>query len=144
MHEFSPLTALVGGLLIGISASLLLWLNGKIAGISGIAHGLLWAQSWPDRLWRLLFVAGLIIGGLLYVLLFPNSVTPREGYPLSLILAAGLLVGFGAAMAGGCTSGHGVCGLGRLSVRSLAATLTFLVAGVVTVYFIRHVFGVAA
>jgi len=144
MHEFSPLTALVGGVLIGISASLLLWLNGKIAGVSGIARGVLWAQSWPDRQWRLLFLLGLILGGMVYVLLFPASVTPRQGYPLSLIVAAGLLVGFGTALSGGCTSGHGVCGLGRLSVRSLMATLTFLVAGIVTVYFIRNVVGVAA
>lgn len=142
MYEFSPLTALAGGLLIGISASLLLWLNGKIAGVSGIARGVLWANSWPDRLWRSLFVIGLVLGGALCVGLFPNSVAPRQGYPLLLIVVSGLLVGFGTGMSGGCTSGHGVCGLARVSVRSLVATLTFLAAGVVTVYLLRHVFGV--
>ncbi len=144
MYDLSPLPAFAGGILIGVSASVLLWLNGRIAGISGIARNVLWAQSSSDRSWRLLFLVGLILGGLIYVLLFPNSVVPRQGYPMLLIAAAGLLVGIGTAMSGGCTSGHGVCGLGRVSVRSLAATLTFLLTGIVTVYLLRHVIGLIA
>jgi uncharacterized protein len=142
MNNFTPIAALMGGLLIGISSSLLLWLNGKIAGISGIANGALWAKTSDERAWRILFVVGLIIGGFIYVALFPGTVHARSGFPLFLVGAAGLLVGFGTALGSGCTSGHGVCGLGRLSVRSLVATMTFLVAAVITVFVMRHVLGV--
>ena len=114
----------------------------KIAGISGIARGVLWAPSWPERGWRLLFLVGLVMGGFLYVALFPQMITPRQAYPVPLLVTAGLLFGFGTAMSGGCTSGHGVCGLARVSLRSLVATLTFLIAAIVTVYFVRHVFAV--
>ena len=143
MNNFTPIAALIGGVLIGISASLLLWLNGKIAGISGIANGALWAKSMNERVWRMLFLVGLIGGGFIYLMLFPNAIHARTGFPLWLVGVAGLLVGFGTALGSGCTSGHGVCGLGRLSVRSLAATLTFLVAGIVTVFVMRHVLVVA-
>ena len=142
MNNFTPWAALMGGLFIGVGASLLLWLTGKIAGISGIANGAIWAKTSEDRLWRILFIVGLIIGGLIYVAMFPDTIQARSGYPLGLVGAAGLLVGFGTALGSGCTSGHGVCGLGRLSFRSLAATLTFLSAGIVTVFVLRHIFGV--
>jgi uncharacterized protein len=141
MNNFTPWAALMGGLFIGVSASLLLWLNGKIAGISGIANGAIWAKTSDDRTWRVLFVVGLIVGGFMYVALFPDAIQARSGYPLGLVATAGLLVGFGTALGSGCTSGHGVCGLGRLSFRSLAATLAFLGAGIVTVFLLRHVFG---
>ena len=142
MNNFTPWAALMGGLFIGVSASLLLWLNGKIAGISGIANGAIWAKTSADRTWRVLFVVGLVIGGFIYVALFPGTIQARSGYPIWLVGAAGLLVGFGTALGSGCTSGHGVCGLGRLSFRSLAATLTFLGAGIITVFVMRHLLGV--
>ncbi len=142
MNNFTPITALIGGLLIGISASLLLWLNGRVAGISSIANGALWNKSLGERAWRILFVLGLIGGGFVYLMLFPNTIHARTGFPLWLVGLAGLLVGFGTALGSGCTSGHGVCGLGRLSIRSLAATITFLVAGIVTVFVMRHVLAV--
>ena len=142
MNNFTPWAALMGGLFIGVSASLLLWLNGKIAGISGISNGAIWAKTSADRTWRVLFVVGLVIGGFIYVALFPGTIQARSGYPIWLVGAAGLLVGFGTALGSGCTSGHGVCGLGRLSFRSLAATLTFLVAGIITVFVMRHLLGV--
>ena len=142
MNNFTPWAALMGGLLIGVGASLLLWLNGKIAGISGIANGAIWAKTSEDRTWRVLFVVGLVIGGFIYVALFPGTIQARSDYPVGLVGAAGLLVGFGTALGSGCTSGHGVCGLGRLSFRSLAATLTFLGAGIIAVFVMRHLLGV--
>lgn len=143
MNNFTPTAALIGGLLIGVSASLLLWLNGKIAGVSGIANGLLWAKTNDERLWRALFVAGLILGGFIYLALFPNAIQVRQGFPLWLVAAAGVLVGYGTALGNGCTSGHGVCGMARLSIRSLVATLTFLITAMVTVFVMRHVLGVS-
>jgi uncharacterized protein len=142
MNNFTPVAAIAGGLLIGISSSLLLWLTGRIAGISGIANGALWAKESDDRTWRWLFVIGLIVGGLLYLQWFPHTITPRVGFPLMLVGIAGLFVGFGTALGSGCTSGHGVCGLARLSPRSLVATLTFLIVAIITVYVTRHVIGV--
>ncbi len=143
MNNFTPFAALAGGLLIGISASLLLWLNGKIAGISGIVNGALWTKASDDRIWRVLFIVGLIAGGFIYLALFPGTIQPRTGFSLWLVGAAGLLVGLGTALGGGCTSGHGVCGLSRLSIRSLVATVTFLVTAIVTVFVMRHVLGAA-
>jgi uncharacterized protein len=141
MNNFTPYTALIGGLMIGLSASALLWFNGRVAGISGIANGALWSDS-SERAWRLLFILGLMVGGFIYVAIFPDAIQPRTGYPMWLVGAAGLLVGFGTALGSGCTSGHGVCGLGRLSIRSFVATITFLSAGIVTVWSLRHVVGV--
>src|SRR5882672_5629667 len=126
---FTPRTALAGGLLIGIAASLLVLLNGRIAGISGIVGELL-RPSRGDRAWRAAFLAGLIGAPAVYsgFAAFP-VVTIEAGYPL--LIVAGLLVGVGTRYAGGCTSGHGVCGISRLSLRSLFATLAFMAAGVV-------------
>lgn len=138
--DFTPWTALTGGLLIGLAAALFLLLNGRIAGISGILGGLL-SPTRGDIVWRLAFIGGLIGAPLAWIMM--ADLPPIEinaGYP-SLIIA-GLLVGVGTRYGSGCTSGHGVCGLARLSLRSLAATLSFMAAGFITVYIIRHLLGV--
>jgi len=133
---FTPWSALAGGLIIGAGAVLLVLLNGRIAGISGVLGGLLRPLK-GDTAWRAAFVAGLLIAPLLYSLM---AAPPRPQIDAgwgSLVLA-GLLVGVGTRYGSGCTSGHGVCGLSRLSPRSLVATLCFMAAGFVTVFFIRH------
>ena len=136
MTEFEVLMPLTGGVLIGISASMLLLFSGRIAGVSGIFGGMLFQQG-KERAWRLSFIAGLIAGGvLLYIInaeLFENS----SGRGLLAVTIAGLLVGIGTRVGGGCTSGHGVCGIGRLSGRSLVATVTFVFAGMVTVTLVQ-------
>jgi uncharacterized membrane protein YedE/YeeE len=136
MTEFTPWSALVGGMLIGLAAVLLLWLNGRVAGVSGITGGL-WFALPGERAWRLLFLLGLVAGAALWALLAPAVPQPRSGSVVALLLA-GLLVGYGTSLAGGCTSGHGVCGLARLSARSLAATAVFLLSGIVTTFVVRH------
>lgn len=143
MENFTPWSALAGGVLIGAAAAVLLWFNGRIAGISGIFNGLLHPQR-GETAWRALFVVGLIAGAGLHALVNPAGYTPRADFPLAMLVLGGFLVGFGTRMSGGCTSGHGVCGLGRLSPRSLVATLTFVATGVATVFLVRHVLGVAA
>ena len=130
--------ALAGGVLIGLAATLLLWLTGRIAGISGIVGGVLMPRS-GDVAWRGAFLIGLMGAGASYLWLVPGAYTPRQGFPPVLLVAAGLLVGFGTRMGNGCTSGHGVCGLGRLSMRSFAAVLTFMATAVLTTYIVRHV-----
>jgi uncharacterized membrane protein YedE/YeeE len=146
MESFTPYSALAGGLLIGLSASLLLWFNGRIAGISGIARGLIF-RGYSEFLWRALFLAGLVSGAWLYYWLavragYDGSVPhARPGFPHGLLVAGGLAVGFGTALAHGCTSGHGVCGIARISPRSIVATLTFVAAGIATTYVVRHVLG---
>jgi uncharacterized membrane protein YedE/YeeE len=136
--EFTPVSALAGGLLIGAAAALLLWLNGRIAGISGIVGQALAPQP-GDFGWRLCFIAGLVAGGAFGFAFVPDSMPKAAVDSPLLIILAGLLVGVGTSYAAGCTSGHGVCGLGRRSVRSLAATLVFIAAGIATVSMIRHV-----
>lgn len=138
MENFTPYSALTGGILIGISVSLLLFFNGRIAGISGIMNGVLYAPK-HDVSWRLLFLAGLVLGGLIFQWFVPGFNVPRQGYSVSLLALGGFLVGFGTRMANGCVSGHGVCGIARLSVRSIAATLTFITSGMLTVFIIRHI-----
>ncbi|WEF32550.1 YeeE/YedE family protein [Pseudoduganella chitinolytica] len=137
--HFTPWTSLAGGLLIGAAAALLILLNGRIAGISGIVGGLLRAPR-ADRRWRLAFLAGLLLAAPLW-----RGVAPLPGvHPVAggaAVLLAGLLVGFGTRLGAGCTSGHGVCGLARLSPRSLAATATFMLAGAVIVFVLRHLVG---
>ena len=126
------ITALLGGLLIGTATSLMLLLSGRIAGISGVVGGLL-HPAHGDTSWRLWFVAGLVVGGALLAMLNPEVFhTTVESSPARLALA-GLLVGFGTRLGNGCTSGHGVCGMSRLSTRSIIATLTFTVTGALTV-----------
>lgn len=131
--------ALEGGALIGISASLMLALNGRVTGISGIVGGLL-SPSAGDVAWRALFVVGLLVGGAVALAASPAAFS-AGGRPLAVVIAAGLLVGFGTRVGNGCTSGHGVCGISRLSPRSLAATLTFIGTGAVTVLVARAVTG---
>lgn len=141
MTEFMPISALIGGALIGSAAVILMLATGRIAGVSGILGRLLPPYSdneWPGRL---AFVAGLVLAPLLYTALTQQSVQQTVSGNIGLMIAAGLLVGFGASLSNGCTSGHGVCGLSRFSVRSLAAVLTFMTAGFVTVFITRHVLG---
>jgi hypothetical protein len=136
---FAYTTPLIGGLLIGLSAVMLLLLLGRIAGISGIVWDMVTAQ--PDNAWRWLFVLGLLAGPMLYHSLSATPYPVASALPWWQALAGGLLVGFGTRLGSGCTSGHGVCGIGRLSPRSLVATLTFMATGIATVYLLRHVLG---
>ena len=141
MTAFTPLHALLGGLLIGFAATLLLWLNGRIAGVTGMLTGLLVRPN-ASQAWRLLFLLGLVAGTAAYSLW--GAATPvRQDFPVPLLVLAGLLTGYGTAQANGCTSGHGVCGLARLSMRSLVATATFLGVALLTTYVVRHVLGLA-
>ena len=128
--------ALAGGVLIGLASALLLWADGRIAGISGIAGSLLDYRQ-GDVGWRVAFLVGLIGAAGLYMAWVPGAM-PRQGYPAWMLIIGGLLVGFGTSMAKGCTSGHGVCGLGRRSARSLVAVLTFMTTAIVTTYVVRH------
>jgi len=130
------LPALTGGILIGLSATLLLALNGQIAGISGILNGSV-SLSKDDR-WRWFFVLGLVMGGGIYEYLLAPSPTPVSPLVPGTMIVGGFLVGVGTRMSNGCTSGHGVCGLGRLSMRSLVAVLTFMATAIATVYITRH------
>ncbi len=132
------ISALAGGVLIGLAATLLLWLTGRIAGISGIVVGVLQPRQ-GEVAWRAAFLVGLIAAGAAWLWLVPGAYTPRQGFPPVLLVVAGLLVGFGTRLGNGCTSGHGVCGLGRLSLRSLAAVMTFMVTAIATTYIVRHV-----
>lgn len=136
--QFTPWPALAGGVLIGLAAAVLLLFNGRIAGISGIVGGLLQRTPGPVG-WRMAFVLGLVAAPVLWTVV---SVMPPVEIQAShgVLVLAGLIVGFGTRLGSGCTSGHGVCGLSRLSPRSLAATLIFMAAGFVTVYLLRHVF----
>ena len=140
MANFTPVSAAIGGALIGLSAVLLMLLSGRIAGISGIFGGLLNPDS-SDRSWRIAFIAGLILAPLLAGWIGYGMPTPQLPASWTVIIAAGLLVGFGARLGGGCTSGHGICGVARLSVRSIAATVIFILTAITTVAIIRHGLG---
>jgi len=132
--------ALAGGLLIGAAASMLFWFNGRIAGVSGIAAGLLGSIG-ENRRWRVLFVLGLITGAGAYVALSGDLPPARGNFPRVSLVVAGLLVGYGTALGGGCTSGHGVCGLARGSRRSLLATGVFIAVAMAVTYVTRHLLG---
>jgi uncharacterized membrane protein YedE/YeeE len=131
------LQSAAGGLLIGASASGLLWLTGRVAGISGIVGRLPFAAG-GDRAWRWLFLLGLLGGARLAFELLGQPANTREHFPAWLLVIAGLLVGYGTATSGGCTSGHGVCGMARLSLRSFVATVVFLLTGIATTFVVRH------
>lgn len=135
MAEVNIANALVGGGLIGLASVLMLVLLGRIAGISGILGGLVTGSS--DRLWRITFLLGLVLGALLWRLVSGSLTVQMQAGGWQLLLA-GVLVGFGTRLGSGCTSGHGVCGVARVSPRSIAATLTFISTGVATVYVVRH------
>jgi uncharacterized protein len=140
MTEFDPISALFGGGLIGLASALLMLLNGRIAGISGILGGAL-ALPAGDLLWRLSFIVGLIVAPIIIDLL--GHPLPKPQMPTSwlLIIVAGMLVGFGARYGSGCTSGHGVCGVARLSARSIVATAIFMVSAIAVVAIMRHGLG---
>ena len=140
MHDFTPASALAGGALIGLGAAVLLLFNGRVAGISGILGGLL-APAKADVFWRLAFLAGLVGGSVAMAAMLPSAFggqLPRSG---AVLVAGGLLVGFGTQLGSGCTSGHGVCGISRLAPRSIAATLLFIATGSGAVFVLRHLGG---
>ena len=138
--QFTPVTALLGGGLIGLAATVLYAGIGRIAGISGIVNNAI--ERRQERGWRLAFLAGLLAAAAAWFAW--SGEAPRNGFPLPWLLAAGLLVGFGTRLGNGCTSGHGICGLARLSKRSLAAVVAFMASGIATVYVLRHVLAVLA
>ena len=136
-NAFTPWSALAGGMLIGLAAAMFVLLNGRIAGISGVLGGLLTPLR-GDVLWRVAFVGGIVVAPLAYSLFFTLPPVQIDADYVALV-AAGLLVGVGTRYGAGCTSGHGVCGLSRLSLRSLAATAMFMGAGFTTVFVVRHI-----
>lgn len=141
MEHVEIASPLVGGALMGLAASLLLWTHGKPAGIAGVYGGAL--ERGPERGFRFSFLTGLLGSGFIAYVLVPATVSGGSGAPLGLVVLAGLLVGFGSRLGSGCTSGHGICGLSRLSRRSMAATAVFMTMGVVTACAVRHWLGVA-
>jgi uncharacterized membrane protein YedE/YeeE len=137
MHSFTPIASLLGGILIGLSASAMLLVEGKIAGISGIFAGIL-RPIRDDIAWKMSFVAGLLVGGLFLRMFVPTAYDFGIVRSYGVLALAGLLVGFGTRLGNGCTSGHGVCGIGRLSSRSMIATATFIASGAATVFMFNH------
>lgn len=140
MENFTPISALIGGLMIGGAAAILLWLNGRIAGVSGIAWNLI-ARPREDGNWRLAFLTGLVLGAFIYRWVSGDAVVPVIEASWGVLIMGGLLVGFGTQLGGGCTSGHGVCGIARLSPRSIVATLIFMASAIATVFVVRHLLG---
>jgi len=140
LDVFTPWSALAGGALIGLAASMFLLLTGRVSGISGVVGGLL-APKPGDVFWRLAFVGGLATGGVIAAFAMPAQVAFEVARTPVAIVVAGLLVGFGTRLGNGCTSGHGVCGISRFSTRSLVATATFMATGVATAVVIGRVFG---
>ena len=139
MEDFTPVSALIGGGLIGLSATILLALNGHLAGVSGIMAGLV-QPARDDATWRILFIVGLLGGATAWLLISGTPVIAFDvGWPV--ILIGGLFTGIGTRVSAGCTSGHGVCGIARLSQRSIVATATFVAVGVLTVFIFRHIIG---
>jgi uncharacterized membrane protein YedE/YeeE len=139
MANFTPISAAIGGALIGLAAVLLMLSIGRIAGISGIFGEFLTNPA--DKGWRLAFIAGLIVAPVIAILAGARVPAPQMPESWLVVVAAGLLVGFGTRLGGGCTSGHGICGIARLSARSIAATAIFMVAAIVTVFVTRHLLG---
>jgi uncharacterized protein len=138
MNHFTPVTAALGGLLLGIASSLLFVANGRILGISGIV-GRIPLTRGSDRSWRLLFLAGLLTGGVALLLVDRSALALASEQTVPVAIVAGVLVGFGTRLGNGCTSGHGLCGVARLSRRSMVATLVFMATGALTVFVVRHV-----
>lgn len=140
MENFTPIASTIGGVLIGLSAALMLLANGRIAGISGIFGGLVLPKA-GEVGWRALFLAGLLAGGAIMFAINPEYFAVTIDRSLPLVALAGLLVGFGTRLGSGCTSGHGVCGLSRFSSRALVATLSFMATGAATVLLMNYVLG---
>lgn len=138
MTEFTPWTALLGGGLIGLASAILLLSQSRIAGVSGIAAGLLQSAGKAES-WRWMFIAGLVLGTVLYTWVGGDTSRIVITSDTTTLVVSGLLVGFGTRMGGGCTSGHGVCGISRGSIRSIVATLTFMSTAAIVVYITRHV-----
>ena len=136
----TAMLALAGGVLIGLSATLLLWLNGRVAGVSGVLTGVLFPAR-GDVDWRLAFLVGLVSAAGLYLAFAPEALPVRTDFPRAGLVVAGLIVGFGTRMGNGCTSGHGVCGIGRLSLRSFVAVGVFMATAIATTFVVRHVLG---
>jgi uncharacterized protein len=143
MTSFTPIASILGGSLIGVSASLLLLSNGKAAGVSGIFAGV-FRTTGEDRSWRMAFLAGLLGAGLISAWLRPSAIGSPPSFPLGVMVVAGLLVGAGTELGNGCTSGHGVCGISRGSSRSIVATSVFMATGIATVFVVRHVLGASS
>ncbi|EHK5108068.1 YeeE/YedE family protein [Vibrio parahaemolyticus] len=137
MLNVIPWESLFGGILLGSSATILLLVNGKIAGISGIMNGIMSPKK-GDYSWRLLFAVGMIAGGLISILMLGVAVPSTANLSLGMVIAAGLLVGIGTRLGNGCTSGHGICGMGRLSKRSIVATCVFMAVAGLTVFVRLH------
>ncbi len=137
VENFTPVSGLVGGLLIGLAAALLLLLNGRISGISGIVGGLLAPKS-SEVGWRVVFVVGLLLGAFIYMLAAGGAIPVRMQASVPVLVAAGLLVGFGTRLGSGCTSGHGLCGIARLSRRSIVASAVFFGVAMLTVFLTHH------
>jgi uncharacterized membrane protein YedE/YeeE len=140
MHDFTPVPAFIGGALIGLSASLFLLGHGRVAGISGL-YGSILRRGAANKMLAMWFVAGLVLAGFVVRLVHPAAFASTWTPSLPLALVAGLVVGVGTQLGNGCTSGHGVCGISRLSIRSLVATVTFMATGGITVFLVRHVLG---
>lgn len=140
MENFTPFASTIGGLLIGLSAVILLLFNGRIAGISGIFRGVINPKK-GEFTWRAAFVGGLIVGGAVMMAIQPQLFAITIERSALAVAAAGLLVGFGTRLGSGCTSGHGVCGLSRFSARSLVATASFMIAGAITVLVVNQLAG---
>jgi uncharacterized membrane protein YedE/YeeE len=139
--NFNWVYALIGGILIGLSATVLLAFNGRIAGISGIVNGAI--AFTKQEVWRWIFILGMLLGGIFYEYGLASQPTPTGTLTPWAMIIGGFLVGFGTRIGSGCTSGHGVCGLGRLSMRSLVAVLTFLITAILTVFVVRHILGLS-
>ncbi|MBA3617318.1 MAG: YeeE/YedE family protein [Actinomycetota bacterium] len=138
MENFTPVSGLLGGLLIGLAAAVLLLLNGRISGISGIVGGLVAPRS-AEVGWRVVFIAGLLLGALGYMLATGGHFPVGMQASMPILIVAGLLVGFGTRLGSGCTSGHGLCGIARLSKRSIVASAVFFGVAIITVFLTRHV-----
>lgn len=140
MEMSSLFFSLIGGVLIGIAVSVMLLFNGRVTGVSGIIAASL-SKPNKNELWRLMFLAGMIMGGIVMYFLRPDFFNNLSDRTITQVLVAGLLVGYGTVMGSGCTSGHGVCGVSRFSIRSVFATLTFMLFGFITVQVVRYFTG---
>ncbi len=141
MNSVTLLSALIGGILIGISVTIMLILHGRVTGVTGIMVGATFERVGGDWLWRVLFLLGLVGGGALMAPILPEGFPSAPGGRMGTLVAAGLLVGFGTRLGNGCTSGHGVCGVSRLAPRSLVATACFMLSGMLTVLVVQRVLG---